>query len=107
MGWKRTSGSFSTAWRILRQKLTGHFRYYGISGNMDSIKRYQVIAVRLVRKWLNWRNQRRIYYRKRFRSYLTRFPEVLTAGMEGAPRILFAFGGGMGKLLSIFIFLDG
>lgn len=61
-------------WVILRQKLTGHYRYYGISGNMRALRRYYVAALRMVRKWLNRRSQRRIYYWKRFRVYLTRFP---------------------------------
>jgi hypothetical protein len=35
---------------------------------------YQEAVVRMVRKWLNRRSQRRIYYWKRFQVYLTRFP---------------------------------
>jgi group II intron reverse transcriptase/maturase len=61
-------------WTTLRQKLRGHYEYYGISGNMRSLKRYYGAVVRMVRKWLNRRSQRRIYYWKRFRVYLTRFP---------------------------------
>lgn len=61
-------------WGKLRQKLTGHYRYYGISGNIRSLKRYYAATIRMVRKWLNRRSQRRIYYWKRFRVYLTRFP---------------------------------
>jgi RNA-directed DNA polymerase len=61
-------------WGILRQKLTGHYRYYGISGNMRSLKRFYGATLRMARKWLNRRSQRRIYYWKRFLAYLTRFP---------------------------------
>jgi len=61
-------------WRTLRQKLRGHYEYYGISGNMWSLRRYYGAVVRMVRKWLNRRSQRRIYYWKRFQVYLTRFP---------------------------------
>jgi group II intron reverse transcriptase/maturase len=75
--WLRTIRNAQPArewWGLLRQKLTGHYRYYGISGNMASLRRYHAIAIRLVRKWLNRRSQRRIYYWKRFQRYLTRFP---------------------------------
>lgn len=61
-------------WTTLRQKLRGHYEYYGISGNMWSLQRYYGAVVRMVRKWLNRRSQRRIYYWKRFHVYLTRFP---------------------------------
>ena len=61
-------------WTTLRQKLRGHYEYYGISGNMWSLNRYHEAVVRMVRKWLNRRSQRRIYYWKRFQVYLTRFP---------------------------------
>jgi RNA-directed DNA polymerase len=61
-------------WTTLRQKLRGHYEYYGISGNMGSLNRYYEAVIRMVRKWLNRRSQRRIYYWKRFLAYLTRFP---------------------------------
>lgn len=61
-------------WTTLRQKLRGHYEYYGISGNMRALNRYYGVVIRLVRKWLNRRSQRRIYYWKRFLVYLKRFP---------------------------------
>lgn len=70
----RSTQSARVWWGILRQKLTGHYCYYGISGNMRSLKRYYAVVIRMVRKWLNRRSQRRIYYWKRFLRYLRRFP---------------------------------
>ena len=61
-------------WTLLRQKLRGHYEYYGISGNMRSLQRYYAAVIRMVRKWLNRRSQRRIYDWKRFQVYLQRFP---------------------------------
>ena len=43
---------------ILRSKLRGHFRYYGLRGNSDAIRRFRYEAVRLWKKWLSRRSQR-------------------------------------------------
>jgi len=34
-------------WRILKAKLEGHYRYYGVSGNSRSVSRYQHWARRM------------------------------------------------------------
>ena len=61
-------------WAILRVKLLGHYRYYGISGNLMGIKRYYLRVLALVYKWINRRSQRRSYNRKGFAHYLEYYP---------------------------------
>jgi len=61
-------------WPILCAKLRGHYQYYGVSGNMRSLQRYYQLTIRLVRKWLNRRSQRKSFNWERFRSYLEHYP---------------------------------
>jgi len=43
----------------LRQKLQGHWNYYGVSGNYEMLSKFNSQACRLVFKWLNRRTQRK------------------------------------------------
>ena len=43
----------------LRQKLQGHWNYYGVSGNIEMLNRYYWKVGRIMFKWLNRRSQRR------------------------------------------------
>jgi len=64
----------SQIWEKLKLKLNGHYRYYGVSENSVSVKRFRQETIRLVYKWLNRRSQRRSFNWKEFFSYLDRFP---------------------------------
>lgn len=61
-------------WKILRAKLTGHFRYYGISGNFRSMAKYRWECLRLVLKWLNRRSQKKSFNWETFRRYMEKYP---------------------------------
>jgi group II intron reverse transcriptase/maturase len=61
-------------WPTLIAKLRGHYQYYGVSGNMRSLKQYYAATLRLVLKWLNRRSQRRTFNWKGFREYLKHYP---------------------------------
>jgi len=61
-------------WQVLRAKLNGHYRYYGVSGNCRSIRSYYLVTTRLVFKWLNRRSQKASMNWASFGKYLTRFP---------------------------------
>jgi len=61
-------------WPILAAKLRGHYQYYGISGNMLSIRRFHTLALRMAFKWLNRRSQRKSFNWARFREYLEHYP---------------------------------
>ena len=43
----------------LRQKLQGHWNYYGVRGNYDMLKKYYHQVKEIVLKWLNRRSQRK------------------------------------------------
>jgi group II intron reverse transcriptase/maturase len=61
-------------WPILAAKLRGHYQYYGVSGNMRLLNRFYLKTVRLTRKWLNRRSQRKRFYWKGFIEYLKHYP---------------------------------
>jgi len=59
-------------WGVLRLKLLGHYRYYGISGNMQAVRRFYILTSRLAYKWINRRSQKKSYTFKqycRFKEY--------------------------------------
>lgn len=61
-------------WKILAAKLSGHFQYYGVSENYASLLRYYRHTLRLVKKWLNRRSQKRKMNGERFTDYLRHYP---------------------------------
>lgn len=61
-------------WKILVAKLRGHFQYYGVSGNYRTINKFYRNTLRMVRKWLNRRSQKRKMNRERFYKYLENYP---------------------------------
>lgn len=60
-------------WPVLCSKLRGHFQYYGVSGNYQSIWSYAYRTKRLVYKWLNRRSQKRSFNWKTFGDYMERY----------------------------------
>lgn len=61
-------------WPILKAKLSGHYQYYGITGNFRSIYRYYRLVVCMAYKWLNRRSQRKSFNWKSFQAYLKHYP---------------------------------
>jgi len=61
-------------WKILITKLRGHFQYYGVSENYNGIVRFYKFTLRVVRKWLNRRSQKRKMSWDRFTKYLEHYP---------------------------------
>jgi len=57
-------------WQVLRQKLLGHYQYYGMSGNTRGIKSYYYHTVRLAFKWINRRSQKKSYNWTQFNRFL-------------------------------------
>jgi len=57
-------------WPVLEQKLLGHYHYYGMSGNMRSLRAYRTESIRLAYKWVNRRSQKRSYSWKQFNNWL-------------------------------------
>lgn len=58
----------------LRRKLTGHYNYFGVNGNIDALRHLRYRVTRAWRKWLDRRSQRARMKWKRFEEMLRRFP---------------------------------
>jgi RNA-directed DNA polymerase len=58
--------------RTLSQKLTGHYAYYGITGNSHSLGRFRTAVIRLWRKWLSRRDRGRSMSWDRMQRLLAR-----------------------------------
>jgi RNA-directed DNA polymerase len=56
------------------QMLTGHYSYYGVSGNFRKIKEYHHLIERLLFKWLNRRSQKRSFNWETYSIYERKFP---------------------------------
>ena len=61
-------------WRILSLKLQGHYEYYGISENYLSIYKFYKLAVKLAKKWMNRRSQKKTMSWDKTISYLVLHP---------------------------------
>jgi len=61
-------------WNILASKLRGHYQYYGVSENSNSISNFYYLTIRAIFKWLNRRSQRRSMNWKSFNKYLAHYP---------------------------------
>ena len=75
--WLRKIRNFRKAkewWPILQAKLRGHYQYYGVSGNMQSLKRFYTLTLRMTLKWLNRRSQRKSFSWKMFYKYSEHYP---------------------------------
>jgi hypothetical protein len=57
----RNAASLKEWWPVLRSKLLGHYRYYGVSGNMRELRAYYTRSLFLAFKWVNRRSQKRSY----------------------------------------------
>lgn len=57
-------------WKILGLKLVGHYRYYGISGNYQEVRRFYTYTVRLAHKWINRRSQKKSYNWEQYSRFL-------------------------------------
>jgi RNA-directed DNA polymerase len=61
-------------WRYLCSVLRGHYQYYGVTGNVRSLKRFRLHLARAWRKWLNRRSQRGRMSWERFVAVLRQHP---------------------------------
>ena len=61
-------------WKTLMAKLRGHFQYYGISENFAGIEKFYNFTIRMVKKWMNRRSQKRKMNWDRFNEYLEHYP---------------------------------
>jgi RNA-directed DNA polymerase len=60
--------------RALKQKLQGHYAYYGITGNFRALQRFWYVVPRLWRKWLSRRGTAKPLSWPRFTALLQLYP---------------------------------
>jgi group II intron reverse transcriptase/maturase len=58
----------------LKRRLTGHYNYFGVNGNLRSLRLLQRHAERVWFKWLNRRSQRASLNWERFKDLMRDFP---------------------------------
>lgn len=63
-----------TIWPTIISKLHGHYNYYGVSGNFESIRRYYRKTRYLVFQWMNRRSQKKTWNWEGFTNYLETYP---------------------------------
>lgn len=63
-----------TWWPILVAKLRGYYNYYGISGNLRSLRRYYHRVTKLLYRWVNRRSQKKSYNWEGFQQWLKHRP---------------------------------
>jgi len=61
-------------WRIIGQKLRGHFNYYGVSDNSRCLSCFEQRVHDLLFKWLNRRSQKRSFSWESFLRYRAQHP---------------------------------
>lgn len=61
-------------YHALKQKLLGHYAYYGINGNYQALNRLLHAVKHCWHKWLNRRNRQRELVWSKFQSLLDRYP---------------------------------
>lgn len=61
-------------WKILGSKLRGHYEYYGVSENYRSIDKFYKLAIKLAKKWMNRRSQKRAMNWEKMGNYLLLYP---------------------------------
>jgi hypothetical protein len=61
-------------WNRVGAILRGHFAYYGVSGNSESLRCFALEVKKLLFKWLNRRGKRRALDWDKFQRMLKRYP---------------------------------
>jgi RNA-directed DNA polymerase len=61
-------------WKTLRAKMRGHIQYYGVSENIESVRKFYSVVKFLTMKWLNRRSQKKSFNCESFNKYLKTFP---------------------------------
>ena len=58
----------------LNQKLIGHYRYYGVTYNIQMLVKYHYYVTKMLFKWLNRRSQKGSYTWEQFHMMQTYYP---------------------------------
>jgi len=58
----------------MKAKLTGYYRYYGITDNSTMLNKFLFETTKILFKWLNRRSQRKSFNWDKFNLFLKRYP---------------------------------
>jgi RNA-directed DNA polymerase len=74
--WCRQHRHAQVAWKHqqLVVKLRGHYTYYGITGNLETLRTFRRAVTRVWRKWLQRRSQRHRLDWERYNRLLVHYP---------------------------------
>ncbi len=61
-------------WPTVKAKLTGHYNYFGISGNFRCLKQFYSSMFWMVFKWINRRSQKKSMTLERYLKYIEHSP---------------------------------
>ena len=61
-------------WPTVKAKLTGHYNYFGISGNMRCLQQFYKSMFWMVFKWINRRSQKKSMTLEMYSKYLEHNP---------------------------------
>lgn len=63
-----------TIWKMVSFKLQGHYNYYGLSGNFESMRKYYYETRKMLFKWMNRRSQKKTWNWEGFERYESFYP---------------------------------
>ena len=61
-------------WDKFKIKLRGHVQYYGVSHNIEAIRRFAYASERILFKWINRRSQRKSFDWDKWNLFIKRYP---------------------------------
>lgn len=61
---------------LLNRKLIGHYRYYGLTYNIQPLVKFHYYTMRLLFRWMNRRSQKKSYNWEGFKQMLDYYPLV-------------------------------
>jgi hypothetical protein len=59
---------------LMRVKILGHYRFYGVTDNSRALNMFYYEAQKLLFKWLNRRSQRKSFDFDKFNLFLAKYP---------------------------------
>ncbi len=66
----RNQLSLKEWWRVLKTRITGHYNYFGISGNYRCLQQFYNQVFSTVFKWINRRSQKKSMNFDQYLNYL-------------------------------------
>jgi len=75
-GWMKTHrhDKLEETVKTIRQKLRGHYQYYGMTHNFQSMAKFKQEIMKILFKWLNRRSQKKSFTKEQFFQFLKRNP---------------------------------